>query len=65
MGLTGVGIKGMEKIAGKLGLSGLETVFEDASNASAKMAEGLVDAAKSIRYNSRFRRKMQTAFEGG
>jgi hypothetical protein len=64
MGLTGVGIKGMEKIAGKLGLSGLETVFEDASNASAKMAEGLVDAAKASDTTVGLGGKMQTAFEG-
>ena len=64
MGLTGVGIRGMEKIAGKLGLSGLETVFEDASNASAKMAEGLVDAAKASGTTVGLGGKMQTAFEG-
>jgi hypothetical protein len=64
MGLTGAGIKGMKNIAGKLGLSGLETVFEDASDASAEMAEGLVATAAASDTTVGLGGKMRTAFEG-
>ena len=64
MGLTGAGLKGIKNIAGKLGLSGLETVFEDASDASAKMAEGLVNAAAASKTTVGLGDKMQTAFKG-
>ena len=64
MGLTGAGLKGMKNIAGKLGLSGLETVFEEASDASAKMAEGLVNTAKASDKTVGLGGKMQTAFKG-
>jgi hypothetical protein len=64
MGLTGAGLKGMKNIAGKLGLSGLETVFEEASNASTKMAEELVNTATASKTTVGLGGKMQTAFEG-
>ena len=47
MGLTGVALGGAEKLATKLGLSGLDNVFAKARDAARDKAKALVDAGKS------------------
>ena len=47
MGLTGVALGGAEKLAKKLGLSGLDNVFQKARDAAKDKAKALVDSGKS------------------
>ena len=61
MGLTGVALKGLKKVAGSLGIDGIEDIFSDAAAASEKMARTVTDSGqKAVGLGG----KMRVAFAG-
>ena len=61
MGLTGVALKGMKKVAGALGLDGIEDIMSDASGAAADMSKELT---KSGQESVGMMGKLKIAFAG-
>lgn len=61
MGLTGVALKGMKKVAGTLGLDGIEDIMSDASGAAADMSKELT---KSGQESVGMMGKLKIAFAG-
>ena len=61
MGLTGVALKGLKKVAGSLGIDGIEDIFSDAAASSEKMAQSVT---KSGQKAAGLGGKMRVAFAG-
>jgi phage-related protein len=61
MGLTGVSLKGLKKVAGSLGIDGIEDIFSDAAAASEKMARTVTDSGQKA---AGLGGKMRVAFAG-
>ena len=61
MGLTGVALKGLKKVAGSLGIDGIEDIFSDAAAASEKMARTVTDSGQKA---AGLGGKMKVAFAG-